>query len=504
MARTSNIRVLLVNPPFFRFRGLPINKFPIGLGYLKAVVRGEPSVTVDVYDADYSPSYKRHARMVWSSANVEKFVSRVLDPEYWIYKEILGRIAAFSPDIIGLTVLTPAFEIVQIMTRKIKEEISADVLIVVGGSHAAADPEELAKIKSIDLVVRGEGEVTFKEIVQKYRENSDVRQVRGISYYDENQKSVVHNPVMPLIQDLDKLPFPDRTSSFLEKPRPEYYGRMITSRGCPYSCYFCSTQSIWGRKVRFRSPENVVAEMKELKNIYKVPNIHFSDDNFTLSKERTHNICELIRHQVPGIEWLVLERADLADKSVFNDMKEAGCVQVLFGIESGSQKVLDRMRKGITIEQARQAVKTCKDVGLKQTAFFMIGHPGETRSDIQDTINLAMELDPSDILINIVTPYPGTELYEIAKRDNLLDFRYWFELQIEAKVVMKTGELTVDEVSREVRRARAIFERRYLRKLWKQALKRLLTGEIRPASWQDLKQKTVQLVDLLKRSFGKG
>ena len=456
---------------------------------------------MDIYDADYSQFGREHSPKVLSSLSVEELASQILDSGHLIYKETLDKISAFNPDIIGLTVWSAAFDIVQILTERIKDKISADILVIAGGHHASAAPDELAEIKSIDLVVREEGELIFKEIIEKYSENSEITGVKGISYYDEDLKKVVHNPDMPLIQDLDSLPFPERNSSFLEKAPPSYYCRVITSRGCPFSCIFCNSHRVWGKKVRFRSPQNVLEEMKELKEIYNVKSFAFSDDNFTLSKERTLEICKLIRQQLPGIEWIAGTRVDLINKSLLEQMKRAGCVQIKFGIEAGNQKVMDRIRKGITIEEVKKAVKMTKDIGLKQTTFFMVGHPGETKDDIQDTINLAKELDPYTAWFNIVSPYPGTELHEIAKKHNLLDFKYWFELQHEGTATMRTGEMTRDEVTQEFRKAMNIFEKKNLKNQRKELLKRLLSGKIRISSWQDLKWKSVQLMDLLKRSF---
>jgi len=498
---TKKTRILLLNPPFFRFWGSSSGVFPIGLGYLKAVVKDISGVVVDIYDADFSKKSTEHSPKSLSSISVDSLSDKILDPNFYIYNETIKNISSFKPDIIGISVWSAAHEIVEILINRIKKEISKDIFIIAGGPHASAAPEELGKIKGIDIIVRGEGEKIFREIIKSYMNDSNIKKIKGISYYDKRLKKLINNPDMPIIKNINSLPYPDRTSSFVKDASPNYYSRIFSSRGCPFNCIFCDSHRVWGRNVRFRSPENIVKEIKELIGKYNVKNFTFSDDTFTLNKERTKEICKLIKNKTPDIGWTAGTRVNLVDKDLLKEMKDAGCTHIKFGVEAGNQKIMDKIKKGIRIDEVKKAVKLTKKIGLKQTTFFMVGHPEESREDINDTIKLAKELDAYKIWFNIVSPYPGTELSEIAKKRNLLDYNNWFELQHEGSATMKTDNLTKEEITVMFRDIVNEFEKINLGKQRKYLFKRLFNNQVQINNLQDLKRKISQSFDIFIRSY---
>jgi len=259
-------------------------------------------------------------------------------------------------------------------------------------------------------VVRGEGEQTLLELAQNVSNSNGLNKIEGITFRNNGQ--TVRTPNRPFIQNLDELPRPAYKYFSLEKYR--LFGRrmlpIITSRGCPSQCSFCTTSRIFGKGFRARSPKNVVDELEWLRDSHGADAFSFYDDTFTLDKKRALKICEEIKNRKIGIPWDCQTRVSTVSKEMLAKMREANCQQVFFGVESGCQKILDAVNKGTTVEQNTAAIKLAKKAGLFVAVSVMVGYPGETRDMLEQTIDLLRKAEPDDAYICVATPYPGTEL----------------------------------------------------------------------------------------------
>jgi len=347
------------------------------------------------------------------------------------YKDVNIHISAFETDkeiisdaseaaIVGFTATSPMMKHAEELAEKIKER-SHETLIIFGGSHPSVLPENTLKNENIDVVVRGEGEITMLEIVRAVERESPFKGITGVSY--KNKGDIIHNPNRELINDIDTIPFPARNlmrqEKFLEIGYKKYGDRgawVFSSRGCPYHCTYCASWRIWTRKWRARSPKNIINEIRELIDEFDVDRINFADDTFTISRKRVEEFCNLLKKENLQISWGCNVRVDNVDKKLFEIMKSAGCTDVWIGAESGSPIILKDIKKGITFTQIKNAFKWSKEAGLKRRAYLMIGSPKESKETILQTEKLVDEIKPDTLEFSILTPYPGCENYEMAKK----------------------------------------------------------------------------------------
>jgi len=338
---------------------------------------------------------------------------------------ILRGIVKEKPDIIGITAMTPTMNSAINMARQIKE-MNNDVIIVLGGAHVTLFPEEtLQRVPEVDIVVRGEGEQTMFELVKTLENGDSINsQVLGVTYREK--KCIRSSPARPFNSDLDSLPFP----AFHLLPMTRYrlhppHGRrmpsipIITSRGCPYRCIYCS-KSVFGGKYRANSPTYVVDEIEHLMEKFNVREIAFYDDVFTLDKKRVFAICEELGRRRIEIPWTCETRVNLVNKDLVEKMKKAGCYMIAYGVESGTQEILNNLKKDITLEQATRAFELTHKIGIQTIAYFMIGSPGETPKKIEETIKFAKKLDSDFVQFSITTPFPGTELFNLAIKEGIV------------------------------------------------------------------------------------
>jgi radical SAM superfamily enzyme YgiQ (UPF0313 family) len=362
-------------------------------------------------------------------------------------KQIIGQLKKLNPGIVGIPCLTPEyFDFLRLCTN-IKREFDGEVKIVTGSIHPTLMPQEVLFEKSpIDFVVFGEGEATMLGLVQALGNKTDLKQVKGIAFL--KGKKLLRTKPRPLIQDINEIPMPafhKIDMNFYLKP-DVYIIRGIpirgfysfTSRGCPYGCRFCVNKNIFGQNIRYRSPGNVLEEIKFLKDDYEIDGFYFYDDTFTVNKNRVKEICGLLKKEKIDLIWGCETRVHLVDRELLHTMKNAGCIQLDFGVESGSQRLLDNCRKGITTEQAKKAFKLCHAEGLRSLANFIFNFPDETEEEVEMTFSLAKQLNATITLFHIMTPYPGTDLFtdlgvEIKKEDyaNLAPAPYKFDDWIE-------------------------------------------------------------------------
>ncbi|MFH1327357.1 MAG: radical SAM protein, partial [Candidatus Bathyarchaeota archaeon] len=236
-------------------------------------------------------------------------------------------------------------------------------------------------------------------------------------------------------------------------------GTIFTSRGCPFNCTYCSSSLLFGKKFRARSPKNIVDEIEQFCNTYKSKDIEILDDLFIMDKKRTVAICQEITDRKLDLRWVCSARVDIITKELTETLKKAGCTMIYFGIESGCQRVLNLMRKGTKVQQAAQAIKWAKEVGVESLGSYVIGIPGETVEDMEQTIKFAKELDTGYTQFAIATPYPGTELYRVAKEQGLLLTENWSDYTV-VKPIIATKDFSVKDIKRLIKKAYVTY---YLR-----------------------------------------
>jgi anaerobic magnesium-protoporphyrin IX monomethyl ester cyclase len=444
------VRILLVNPK----SKLPIDTRtspPLGLAYLASVAerRGDQ---VSVYDGD-----------------IEEV-------------SLEDALRAFVPDLVGITAnttqITAAWRDAELVKRL---SAVANVPVILGGPHPTSLPEESAAKPSVDVVVRGEGEATWLELLSRVEIGdsasqhpiSNIQDIAGITYRREDGEfvSAPTRPPMPA-QQLDGLPFPawhlfklDRYTNL--QPTVDQVGGpslpILTSRGCPYRCSYCS--QIGPRLWRARSVESIVSEWRWLVREQGAAEIGVLDDSFNINRKRVLDICQrLVDEDLDHVPWIMINgiRANLADEELLGAMKRAGCIRVAFGVESGNQAILDSVvDKHLTLDQVRAAFKAARDVGMQTIGFFIVGMPGETEESMDDTIRFACELDPLVANFSIATPFPGTDLYEMVKKQGRILAETWDDFVFfEGKARFEMPGLPADLVERKWREA---YRRFYLR-----------------------------------------
>jgi anaerobic magnesium-protoporphyrin IX monomethyl ester cyclase len=428
------LKVTLINPPLDTRYPQP----PIGLALITAILE-KADYAVNLLDAN---ALQLNPRMI---------AERVVDA-----------------DVIGITAMTPTIGTALSIAHYIKQK-SPRLKVIMGGPHVTLLPEEtLTTSNDIDFIVRGEGDVTIIDLLKSIENQQSLSSVKGISY-KQNGK-IVHTMDRTSIVDMDSLPYP---AYYLlpwgkYKPHPPHgmalpFGAMLTSRGCPYHCAYCS-KPVFGSKFRAQSPERVVEEMVYLKEKFGVKEIAFYDDSFTIDKKRVHATADKIIAKKLKIAWSCETRVNLVDKELLAHMKAAGCYVVAYGIESASPEIIKTIQKDTTIEQVEKAVRAHKEIGLQVIGYFMLGSPGETPKTIQQTINFAQKLKVDFAQFSITTPFPGTELYEIYKRKNPEDIPWekfvYAGTDNPTSPVFESDNLTRDDIEKWVSRAYREF---YLR-----------------------------------------
>ena len=406
-ALTGVARVLLVN--YHQNRGLnpyhpdSVSKVtgafpPLGLQYLAAVLQHRGLAEVEIYDAnvrqDDDETFKR-------------------------------RLASSGADILGFTSST--FEwLTTLGAMRMAREVLPRALIVVGGPAVGAYPRECLSFKEIDIGVIGEGEETFAEIVSLRSEGEALDGIKGTVVRRDGR--VVVAPERPFIQDLDSIPFPQRdlidpkayNAIFIRKP----FATLITSRGCPFQCSFCS-RFYFGNKVRSRSASNILAEFEHCAERYGVKEFMIYDDTFGVRRDIALELCDLMIERRHNFRWSVRTRVDCVDEVALERLRKAGCYKLHMGVESGSEEILRRMNKGITLEQVRRTFKLASDAGIETVGYFMFGYPGDTLASIEKTRRLSLELRLSWADFSITTPAPRTELNDEFERSGYIDGDFW-------------------------------------------------------------------------------
>ncbi len=447
--------ILLVNPP----RQIPQQPDfpPMGLAYIAAYL---------------------------CSRDIE---AAVLDAAPLNWKRLQEEILASRPAIVGF----PCWTMERGQTFKaasIVRKILPEAKIIIGGHHASAFPEHMFQQAHADAVVIGEGELTAYELASAYLDNKDISNIRGIAYH--NGSRVIVNEGRPLIEDLDTLPFPfhDRFNLDEYLGLPEVDGRaasMMTSRGCPHKCIYCSGSKFWHRKWRPRSADNVLAEMLWLYNDLNVRNFMFFDDNFTVNKKRAIDICQGIIENGLRIKFVAESHVSHINPELLEWMKKAGCYRIDFGVETGSPKILKTINKKQTAEQIEQVFAMVHAAGIKPRAYLMIGNPGEDEVTIRETAALMKKIKPYDTQgAHPLVIMPNTQIYEMAKKDGIISDDFWlksndmlyYTSEHSEKSLFELRELLMRELAKNSNNKkeyiRYLMKKYYYRYPWLQKLRR--------------------------------
>ena len=392
------MKICLITPPY-NSAVKSVTGFsspPLGLAYLASVLREEHEVKI--------------------------VDSNILE---YTMDDVRRELKKFNPDVVGITSVTPSIPQAYEVAR-IAKEINENCKVVMGGPHVTFLPEQtLKECEDIDIIVKGEGELTIKELVEFLEKGKSLKRVKGIAF--RRGEMILNNEPRPFIRNIDEIPFPSRDLLPVEKYQlnGKRYTTMITSRGCPFRCSFCSSSRLFGGYWRGRSPQNVLDELRIIYEDYEIKHIEFLDDTFTLDNKRAERICDGILKEKLDISWGASSRVDTITKKLAERMKRAGCWIIFLGIESGCQRILNMMGKRITIEQIKRAVKIIKKAGIKILGSFILGFPGETIRSIRQTIKFAKSLDIDYAEFSILTPYPGTPLFYLAEKSKSLLTRDW-------------------------------------------------------------------------------
>jgi anaerobic magnesium-protoporphyrin IX monomethyl ester cyclase len=399
-------------------------EYPIYLSYTVAVVK-EAGFEVSFIDA------------IMDELDIDDFAQQVRD---------------MGPRLTLIETSTPSIDF-DLETAAAVKQLSPETFVALLGSHVTYfDRQILDENPAVDAVVRGEFEYTAADLARALDAGGELGGVLGLTYRHADG-DVRRNSDRPLFEPLDRMPFPARHIVKGDGYRAGIYSgghptAMVSSRGCPYRCTFCLWPDIlYGHKFRARSAENVVDEIEEAVRRYGHDEIYFDDDTFTIDRQRVMDICRMIQERglEKEVEWIAQCRVDTVDREMLEAMKAANCGYILFGVESGSPKMLKKMKKGITLDKVRVAFDLARQVGIKTQAFFLFGIPGETQETIRETIEFAKEINASSTQFAVAIPHPGTALYEECRANGWLTSEDWADYTSEASLI-ETPWLTAKEV----------------------------------------------------------
>lgn len=415
------MKVLLINPPqtFYPGSDQPAGNLPIGLMYIAAVLQ-KAGIPVEILDAFMEATFQKNGETITVGMPFEQ-----------IKQEITAR----KPDIVGISGPFTCQIENSIKVSNLVKEANSDILTVMGGPHVTLVPKEfLEEAKNVDIAVAGEGEYAMLDIVQAFESKKQLSQILGIAYRQDGK--VMVNPSRPLIENLDDLPYPAYDLVDMEQYlSPEKIGyrsfqdraiSMITSRGCPFNCCFCAVHLHMGQRFRAHSAEYVLDHIQYVVDKFRVKNIFFEDDNLTLDIKRFEAICDGIINRKIKVSWETPNgvRADCLNMELLKKMKQSGANSIFVGVESGDQQILDKVIcKSLDLGRVVEFAKDAQKIGLKTGAFYIIGFPGETKDNMQHTVDFALELKRKyDVGMHLfaATPSYGTRLYEECKAKGYL------------------------------------------------------------------------------------
>ena len=347
---------------------------------------------------------------------------------------IIRDVQEFSPDVIGVTCWTIGRKMIWELCAAFKNAAS-NAFLILGGPHATMYPEHIFKKTRASAVIIGEGEETFAEFLDALAKGKDLKDVAGMALRNKDN-SAFHTAPRPSIQNIDSIPFPDYTGfknfNFSHyggfPPLPSPTAAVISSRGCVFDCSYCASVRFWGKRWRFRSPENVLKEIRWLVEEQGIRSLYFFDDNFPVNRKRAIAICEGIISNRWNLKWACCSHVKIMDRELLDVMKASGCVTIDFGVESGSNRILKNINKQQTRKDIERTFDLVHETGILPRSYLMVGSPGESEATIDETIDLIERIKPrSSIGANILWLLPGTAVYENAVRNGHISEDYWLE-----------------------------------------------------------------------------
>ena len=387
-------------------------------------------------DAASGPQFKMPYGILYPASTLEKngdealIVDRNTDPE-----GIEDIISKFWPDMVGVSVMTGPCILDALRVSRITKEINPDIHVVWGGVHPTIFPEMCLSEPSIDYVVRREGEYTIVDLVNGLSKGANINKINGISFKKDGE--IYHTPDRPFIKNLDELPYPawhlvDIDKYTVNRSDGRRYLSMNTSRGCPYRCAFCYNKMFNEFKWRGLSAERVIEQIYYLMSEYGIGFVESLEDNFTVNHKRLEKICDYLIKDNVDLKWYCEARVGSLSKQLLTKMKRSGCVGIGFGVESGSPRILELIKKDITVEQTIQTFNWCKEIGISPDAYVMVGLPHETINDFKLTMKLLDKIPYKMCDLMVYKPYPGTDLYEMCINEGLFnppdDLESWAEI----------------------------------------------------------------------------
>lgn len=357
------------------------------------------------------------------------------------FDQLAKLIEGEKPDIVGVTACTPTIT-QALKVLKTAKSVDSSIKTVIGGPHPSTAPEETIKNGSVDFVLRGEGELAFLELVKSLENKKNLRGVDGLFF--KIGKRIIANKPRKLIEDLDSLPWPAREFVPIEKyksillPFKTPETSVMGSRGCPFACSFCS-KAVFGQRTRLRNYKKVVDEIEYLANRYKIRGIFFYDDSFNFNAKWVSNFCdEIIKRKLNRLTFKAEVRANkkCVSRNLLSKMKKAGFYLLAFGVESGNPNILKNINKAVTLEEVKRAVKLTKEAKIMTYGFFMLGNIGETVDTINDSIKFAIDAGFDFVQFGIAQPYPDTEFFREAKKNNWLKVTEWEDYKEDKKAAL--------------------------------------------------------------------
>jgi len=406
--------VILIDPPYKSLKGVMAEfAYPMGLVELAASLRAK-GVSVGVLSADLllgvAPTTVYDFDLSSYARGQRSYAEAIDDAGHVIWERLRNRLTELNPRLVGITALTPAIDSV-LRTAQVVRQALPDAALVAGGHHASFCADELLDTGLFDVVVRGEGEIPLSAIAASVLDGAGIStDVPGASYPAPDGHR--HNPPPALLPDLDALPFPAR-DLVLDCDFSTYTGHLAgTARGCPYDCSFCSDRRLWGGRVRRRSVDHVLRELATLEELGKVTSLDFVDGTFTFDRRWILEFCRRWVEEGLTLPWRCTARYDNMDAEVLAAMKGAGCVGLYFGLESGSQGVLDAAGKRTTIEGILATARLVRESGIPSITSILLGLPEETAEDIEQTLSFMGKVETDVFDINCYVPLPGTRYHE--------------------------------------------------------------------------------------------
>jgi radical SAM superfamily enzyme YgiQ (UPF0313 family) len=437
--------VLFIIPPVLRFLNRSSNSYPLGLGYLVSTLK-RSGISAGIYNSDIynKPLTFRISRFIprliqrqlrlsdGIFVDIAKkwptYHTHVNNPHHEVWKEVEIVLNKTRPSIIGISskiVDLPSTLFLAGLAKRLLPETP----VMVGGPSAATYSQYIMKNDTVDFLVYGEGEETVTELctylLHGERNSSTLSRIKGIMYRDRGV--IIRNDQRPLISIIDDIPFPDRESMFhidRENNLEVIHANqdILGSRGCPYMCKFCCVSKVWGsRRTRLRSVDNILKEISFLKTTYNQRSFIFWDDLFTVNRNHVVEFCQKIRNTHPDVTWICEGRIDTLDRDLLDMMKQAGCVEIETGIESGSDRILQLIGKKLTFDQIRRTAEDIRASGIQWRIFLIIGFPSETKEEIRRTVRCVETLKPRYMDLSIFCPYPGTEFFEELNTQGRID-----------------------------------------------------------------------------------